>query len=147
MKLLALLLVFVGCSWLPGSVKPMPSDLTQARDAVWQFYGHPPGELSPYVLVVTNLTCRNSPGDEMVGFGVVGVRTDGTCLSGIEPTPLFVAIARIGAQPWHETSLAHELMHADQNTRGIVDNAHTRVEDWEGGKVGAANVMLAGRGM
>lgn len=102
----------------------------------------------PKVDVVTAMTCRNSPGTIMTGFGCVGVQLPPRqclCVAGDE-TMGGINVARVNGQPWHETALAHELLHRILETEtGDADSEH-RGPRW-GTDLEAANAKLVEAGL
>jgi len=96
----------------PPKALPQDPQMVQAVQIAWSYYKLP-GKPPTYVLMQgAALTCRNSPGTEMVGWGCKGVVHPGcTCVAGTEDGASF-AIARVDNQPWHTTAICHEAQHA-----------------------------------
>jgi hypothetical protein len=102
-------------------------DLDVASAAAWESYmakGSP-----PHVEIVTEMTCRNSPGTPMSGFGCIGVDHPGcVCLAGDE-TWWAIRVGRVNEQPWHETALCHELLHRYlETTTGDANPGHVGLQ-------------------
>lgn len=118
------------------SIRPVPG-LDIAIETVWAVYEgtKPP----PYVTLVSgpDLTCANGQGFLVPITG---------CVYGVTLTPSMCVVAYVG-KPWHETSLAHELLHAYQWQNGVLDVGHDG-PDWKpGGLLEAANAALFHGGM
>lgn len=126
-------------SVLTPIVKPSatPADLSQAIDIVWHSYdGEAP---PPHVQLVTgsDLNCQNGTAFLVPHYG---------CVYGLTLAPGMCVVAYTG-KPFHETALAHELLHAVMLRRGIVDINHES-ENWKpGGELERANIELAKAGM
>ena len=115
---------------------PAPS-LSAAIDIVWRFYDGT--ETPPHVQLVTgsDLNCQNGTAFLVPYYG---------CVYGLTLAPGFCVVAYTG-KPFHETALAHELLHAVMLRRGIVDINHES-ENWKpGGELERANAELAKAGM
>lgn len=58
-----------------------------------------------------SLTCRNSPGTQMDGFGAAGVRGDFTCQAGTHEGSGRIVLAAPSGARWYEMALCHEMTH------------------------------------
>jgi hypothetical protein len=107
-----------------------------AADISWACLGAngPP----PTVVVVpqSQLTCRDSPGTQMQGFGcgrigfTMAPSAPCVCVAGDENgSPIRIARTEPPLQPWHATALTHELLHRRMlDLYGDDDRTHARVE-------------------
>lgn len=126
MRLAVLALLLTSCATLGvrGEAAKLPG-LAEAESAAWRIYGRT--DTPPTVLIVqgSELTCVD-PNSGKRGFMVLLV--DGqTCREGYTLTADRVSVSYHG-EPWAETVLAHELLHAAQAREGIIDPNHTRPE-------------------
>jgi hypothetical protein len=104
---------------------PQYPGLEQARNIAWQSFAM--RTVAPPVDVVTKLTCRNSPGPTMTGFGCYGI-CSGQCMAGMERSGP-IAVAYVAGQPWSSTALCHEYLHLIlESSFGDGDYAHARPE-------------------
>lgn len=73
----------------------------------------------------TALTCRNSPGSKMTGFGASGVQTDFSCQAGTHEGSDRILLAVPDGSKWYEVALCHELTHIQAlwNSGGRDDNS------------------------
>lgn len=124
-----------------GEPKELPG-LREAVALVWQEYDR--CDERPRVRIVQgdDLTCVD-PVSKNRGFEVL-LTTGRGCREGFTISPLETSVAWTG-QAWHQTALAHELMHIAQGRRGIIDPGHLRIE-WST-EVPAANALLFARGL
>jgi hypothetical protein len=107
-----------------------------AADVAWQCVGGVGP--TPVVVVIpqAQLTCRNSPGAAMDGFGcgrigfTMAPSAPCVCVAGDENgSPIRIARTEPPLQPWHTTALTHELLHRRLlELYGDDDRAHSRVE-------------------
>lgn len=94
----------------PGCGSMAPSRLQEAVDMVWRSYGAPPDEPPPEVSIYPHRCVYH--------------HADGACVDGVFISEEWAAI--IGKAPsYHESSLSHELYHADEMRRwGDADAEH-----------------------
>lgn len=122
----AILTAFLGCATLGvrGDVIVLQRQ-EQAVHIIWHdIYGHE--DLPPAVrwVVGAELTCED-PHSHRPGFETaVGCR-EGFTMSGLE-----VSVAYHDGDTFSQTVLGHELEHASQARRGIIDSDHDRPE-WQ----------------
>jgi hypothetical protein len=103
----------------------------------------------PTVLVVqgSGLSCTD-PNSGNPGFPVQ-LSTGPSCREGYTLSPFQVSVAYRG-QPWSETPLVHEELHACQARIGVVEPGHHGFTgpDWgPGGRMDRGNVRLRERGL
>lgn len=148
MRIVALALVlFASCATLGVRGSPSsPPGLHEATEAAWDSYGciGP----APTVLIVqgSDLSCVD-PNSGHPGFPV-RLPSGPACRNGYTLALDRVSVAWYG-QPWSESSLAHEELHACQARVGIFEPGHHEFTgpDWgAGGRLDRANVLLRSRG-
>lgn len=124
-----LLSFLAGCATVPVIMMPQPT----IADAAWACVGGHGPTPAVQILGQDELTCRNSPGEPMMGFGCGTVKyhmapsTPCVCYAGLEHgSPIQVARPGVPPIPWSQTALTHELNHRAllQNT-GDEDAYHT----------------------
>ena len=143
LRLAALAALLASCAAV--GVRGEATDKPRLREAVatvWTYYGQT--DEPPRVRIVegAELTCTD-PVSGTPGFPVL-LTTGMGCRNGFTISPLETSVSWRG-QPWHETSLAHELQHVAQGRRGIIDPGHLRIE-WST-EVPGANARLLARGL
>jgi hypothetical protein len=140
---LAALMAFAllyGCAsvGVRGDVQELPG-LREATALVWTAYGRTDKPPRVRIAQGDDLTCTD-PISGKAGFPVLLTSGPG-CREGFTISPLETSVSWHG-EPWHETALAHELMHVAQGRRGIVDPGHLRIE-WSTDVPAAAGLLLA----
>ncbi len=137
-----------GCATLGVRGEPTrPPGLDQATRAAWESYDCPGA--APTVLVVqgADLTCTD-PNSGNPGFPVK-LSSGPACREGYTLSLDRVSVAYRG-QPWSESALAHEYLHACQARRAVFEPGHHNFTgpDWgPGGRLDRANVLLRDRGL
>ena len=124
-----LLSCLAGCATVPAIVHPQPV----VADTAWACVGGTGPTPEVQILEQAQLTCRNSPGTVMMGFGcgrvgfTMAPSLPCVCLAGLEHgTPIQVARPGTPPIPWHETALVHELLHRRLLQQGLdEDTMHT----------------------
>jgi hypothetical protein len=117
---------------VPGQV-----GLPDAIQFVWRIYNE--ADPPPYVTLVTgsDLNCSN---------GNAFLIPNGQCLYGVTLSATMCVVAYTG-RPWHNTALAHELLHAAQWRLGFIHVNHTGQEWQPGGLLEQVNRELLRNGM
>lgn len=140
--------LFGGCATLGvRGEKVNAPGLQTATDDVWELYQciGP----APTVLIVQGaaLSCTD-PNSGNPGFPVE-LPSGRACREGYTLSLDRVSVAYRG-QPWSESALAHEELHACQARAGIFEPGHHQFTgpDWgPGGRLDRANVLLRTRGL
>lgn len=130
-----------GVLGVAGKVTEKPG-LSQAVAVVWASYGRDDGPPAVRIVEGAELTCIDTNSGEP-GFPVL-LASGWACRNGYTVSPLQVSVSWTGWS-WSQTTLAHELQHAAQARRGIVDPYHAR-DEWKTA-VPAANELLRSRGL
>ena len=130
--LTAILALLVGCATVPVPIHP-PASVVQ--DA-WECIGGTGPAPAVQVFLQADLTCRNSPGEPMAGFGcgragfhMAPSMPSCLCEAGSEHNGE-IKVARPGDPPvpWGKTTLPHEDLHElirRSNPQGWDDQGHT----------------------
>ncbi len=101
------------------------ADLLAAEAITWQAYGRTDTPPTVRIVDADQLTCVD-PNSGSAGFPVVLI--DGcACREGYTVSPWSVSVAQ--RMPWSSSALPHELLHAAQARRGIVDPEH-KLPEW-----------------
>ncbi len=114
------------------------ADLLAAEAIAWQALGRTDTPPTVRIVATDQLTCVD-PASGNPGFPVL--LADGCgCRNGYTISPWAVSLSQ--RLPWSESSLPHELEHAAQARRGIVDPDHARPE-WKTDVPRARELMRA----
>lgn len=119
------LLLFAGCATTTTlrADFPLPANLSTAEALAWSFW-HAEGS-PPSVTIVTDLTCRNSPGTVMSGFGCFGTVHPGCVCKDGDETATRIRVGIAPGQPWSTTAVCHEYLHRWLGTtNGYEDPGH-----------------------
>ncbi len=128
-----------------------PAGMDAAADAAWAVYGR--HEKRPTVLIVegAGLTCKDpnsgKPGFEVEVIGGSDMAKGNgwlhkACREGYTLSAWKISVSYHG-EPWEQTVLAHEELHAAQEHEGVFDPNHNGA-DWNpGGKLEKANAAIA----
>jgi hypothetical protein len=149
------LLLFSGCATAqPVKVGfPLPANLDVAKALAWAYWhgattpasGWPGYDGPPPVTIVTDLTCRNSPGTVMSGFGCYGVTHPGcVCVDGDE-TATRIRVGIAPGQPWSSTAVCHEYLHRWLGTTNGYEDPEHKNPLWQ--QEGACMATLRAAGL
>lgn len=144
MRVLALALLLASCAALgltTSKREPHPG-LDKAVPIVWASYGRTDKPPAITVIEGKDLSCVD-PNSGTPGFPVL-LPSGWDCRNGYTVSPWACSVSWTG-WPWSQTALAHELLHAAQARRGIVDPYH-REPEWQT-LVPAANDLLRAQGL
>lgn len=111
-----LLACLLSCKAPAATVQTMQAypGLTEASAYAWKCLGGPGTPPVVKIIEGKDLTCRNSPGTQMAGFGCYGAPSSPcVCSAGEEDSGYspIVLVARTPNQPWSQTAIVHEYEH------------------------------------
>lgn len=127
-----------------GPLLPVPTPAREGQEVAAQIIWHDAygREDAPPTIHWVEGTALNCTVNDKAGF-----QTPVGCREGWTMTPVTVSVAWRPDDFFSTTALAHEMQHAKQARRGILDPDHTRPEWQQGGEVEQANVRLQAQGM
>ena len=115
-KLLAASLLLASCATVGPATIPMAQPV--AADIAWACLGGTGPTPTVVVVPQAQLTCRNSPGTVMEGYGCgrlgypMAPSAPCVCQAGDESgSPIRIARTEPPLQGWHDTALTHEFYH------------------------------------